>query len=147
MARHEAALPGSGMDTAGQELERSRRKRQYRTTEEKRRIVEATFAPEVSVAIVARRHGVNANQVFHWRKLYEAGMLGSSSGQLQDSCRLRLLPVTVEDEAASAGQQEDKLARASAGAINIEFPGRALVSVEGSPDPAVVRAVLESLRG
>jgi hypothetical protein len=33
------------------------------------------------------------------------------------------------------------------GAIHIEFPGRALVSVEGRADAAVVRAVLECLRG
>jgi transposase len=134
------------METTAQDLERSRRKRQYRTTEEKRRIVEDTLAPDVSVAIVARRHGVNANQVFHWRKLYEAGVLGSSSDQPKDGCGVRLLPVTVEEQPASVEQQE-KLATGSGGTINIEFPGRALVSVEGRPDPAVVRAVLESLRG
>lgn len=135
------------METAAQELARSRRKRRYRTAEEKRRIVEDTLSPDVSVAIVARRHGVNANQVFHWRKLYEAGMLGSSSDQPKDSCGVRLLPVTVEDEPSGVEQQENKVAAASAGTINIEFPDRALVSVEGSPDPAVVRAVIESLRG
>lgn len=135
------------METAAQDQERSRRKRQYRTAEEKRRIVEDTLSPDVSVAIVARRHGVNANQVFHWRKLYEAGMLGSSSDQPKDSCGVRLLPVMVEDEPSGCEQQKNELAAASAGTINIEFPGRALVSVEGSPDPAVVRAVIESLRG
>ena len=30
-----------------------------------------------SVARVARRHGVNANQVFYWRKQYREGRLGS----------------------------------------------------------------------
>jgi transposase len=134
------------METAAQGLEHGRRKRQYRTAEEKRRIVEDTLSPDVSVAIVARRHGVNANQVFHWRKLYEAGMLSPSSDQPKNSCGVRLLPVAVEEQPASVGQQE-MLATASAGTINIEFPGRALVSVEGSPDPAVVRAVIESLRG
>ena len=61
---------GSRMETAAQGVEHGRRKRQYRTAEEKRRIVEATLSPDVSVAVVARRHGVNANQVFQWRKLY-----------------------------------------------------------------------------
>ena len=37
--------------------------------EEKRRIVEEAFRPGVSVADVARRHGLNANQVFNWRKV------------------------------------------------------------------------------
>jgi transposase len=31
--------------------------------------------PGASVAVVARRHDVNANQVFHWRKLYREGRL------------------------------------------------------------------------
>ena len=37
--------------------------------EEKRRIVEEAFRPGVSVADVARRHGLNSNQVFNWRKV------------------------------------------------------------------------------
>ena len=36
--------------------------------DEKRRIVEETFRPGASVADVARRHGLNANLVFNWRK-------------------------------------------------------------------------------
>jgi transposase len=135
------------METSGQELQRSLRKRQYRTAEEKRRIVEDTFSPDVSVAVVARRHGVNANQVFHWRKLYEAGLLAPSPDKSTDS-GVRLLPVTVKDEPASVERQESEPpATASTGTINIEFPGVALVSVEGSADPAVIRAVLEMLRG
>jgi transposase len=39
---------------------------------EKRRIVEETFRPGASVADVARRHGLNSNQVFNWRKLWGA---------------------------------------------------------------------------
>ena len=38
--------------------------------EEKRRIVEEAFLPGTSVADVARRHGLNSNQVFNWRKLW-----------------------------------------------------------------------------
>lgn len=37
--------------------------------EEKRRIVEATLAPDRSVTEVAQAHGVRANQVFKWRRL------------------------------------------------------------------------------
>jgi transposase len=37
--------------------------------EEKRRIVEEAFRPGMSVADVARRHGLNSNQVFNWRKV------------------------------------------------------------------------------
>jgi transposase len=37
----------------------------------KRRIVEETFKPGASVAIVARRYELNANVVFAWRRLYK----------------------------------------------------------------------------
>jgi hypothetical protein len=39
------------------------------TIEEKLRIVEETRAKGASVAMVARRHNLNANQVFAWRRL------------------------------------------------------------------------------
>ncbi len=62
---------------AAEPIARRRRTRTFRTTEEKRLVVEQTLSPGVSVATVARVHGINANQVFHWRKLYEAGQLES----------------------------------------------------------------------
>jgi len=46
----------------------ARRSRRSWSREEKRRIVEETFRPGASVADVARRHGLNANLVFNWRK-------------------------------------------------------------------------------
>jgi transposase-like protein len=63
------------------------KKRQKRSVEEKRRIVEETLAAGASVARVARRHAVNANQVFYWRKKYREGLLGKSPSG-------KLLPVT-----------------------------------------------------
>ena len=39
-------------------------KRRYRSKEERRQIVEETLQPGASVAVIARQHGVNANQVF-----------------------------------------------------------------------------------
>ena len=56
-----------------------RKKLRRRPAEEKRRIVEETLAPGASVAVVARRHDVNANQVFMWRRQYRAGKLGSGT--------------------------------------------------------------------
>jgi transposase len=65
--------------------------------EEKRRIVEQTLSSDLSVAMMARQHGVNANQAFYWRKLYRAGYL-SNNDQAQG---VRLLPVSVNDEEPS----------------------------------------------
>jgi transposase len=45
-----------------------RRSRRSWSRDEKRRIVDEAFRPGASVADVARRHGLNANLVFNWRK-------------------------------------------------------------------------------
>jgi len=46
-----------------------------------------TLLPGASVSRVARRHDVNANQVFYWRKLYREG--SSEVGRMRSLCRLR----------------------------------------------------------
>jgi transposase len=120
-------------------------KRRYWSVEEKRRIVEETLSSSGSVASLAREHGLNANQLFYWRKLYHAGPLELST-YVGSSSDVRLLPVTVADEASQQAQGDAGTAQGRTGTINIEFPGRALVSVEGSVDADIVRAVLESLR-
>ena len=57
------------MDTS-ERIVVKRAPRKRRSVAEKRRIVEETMQAEASVARVAREHGVNANQVFHWRRQY-----------------------------------------------------------------------------
>ncbi|HBW7829675.1 TPA: IS3 family transposase [Klebsiella pneumoniae] len=63
------------MGTVLTEPERRRR----RTPQEKIAIVQETFQPGSSVSLVARRHNVNANQVFKWRKQYQDGSLAAVS--------------------------------------------------------------------
>ena len=53
--------------------------RRRRSVEEKLAIVRETFEPGATVSGVARRHQVNANQVFGWRKLYQDGSLSAVS--------------------------------------------------------------------
>jgi transposase len=119
-------------------------RRRYWTTEEKRRTVEQTLSSKSSVAIVAREHGVNANRVFYWRKLYRAGQLGNEGGTEQ---QVRLLPVSVSDEQPAESEPEEATSPASRVTMNIEIPGHALVSVEGAIDATFIRAVLQELRG
>ena len=113
--------------------------RRRRSAEERRRIVEETLEAGSSVARVARKYGINANQVFMWRRLYRSGLLGNESHD-----GLKLLSVTVSDSEADHSARPS--GAAPAGAIHIELPKGARVSLEGCVDPAVVRAVLESLR-
>ena len=61
----------------------------------KRRIVEETFAPGVSVSIVARRHNANANQVFEWRNKYQQGTLVDKRAAKKASAGHDLIPVGV----------------------------------------------------
>jgi transposase len=54
--------------------------------------VEQTLEPGASVAGVARAHGLNANVVFHWRRLYGEGKLAVEPAQA-----MKLLPVSIAE--------------------------------------------------
>lgn len=60
--------------TGAQISARGVRTRKRRSIQEKLEIVRETLSHE-SVAVVARRHGINANQVFLWRRQYQRGEL------------------------------------------------------------------------
>jgi transposase len=58
-----------------------RERRRRWTTAEKLSMVEETYAPDVTVSLVARRNGVQPNQLFHWRKLAAQGALAATSAE------------------------------------------------------------------
>jgi hypothetical protein len=60
--------------------------------------------------------------------------------------RGELLPVSVAEDENLAKSEPGEVVPASSGAIHIELPGEVRISLEGSVDPAIVRAVLKSLR-
>jgi transposase len=120
------------------ELSSGRRVRRWRSVSEKRQIVQLTLQPGASVAEVARAHGVNANQVFKWRREFERG-------ELTDGCAA-LIPVTVTGLSESASDAERAPQGSCKGAIHIELEDRATISVESGADPSLVRLILESLR-
>lgn len=47
------------------------------SAEEKVAIVQETYAPGMSVSLVARRHGIAPNQLFTWRRLHAGGALSA----------------------------------------------------------------------
>ena len=53
----------------GGEVQLRRRRRRW-SEARKRLIVAESYQPGVSVSVVARRHDVNANLVFNWRRQY-----------------------------------------------------------------------------
>lgn len=99
----------------------------------KRALVEASLKPGASVARIARDHGLNANQLFHWRKLHREGMLGESSPAL--------LPVTVERRAVT----EPSGIGIAMGTLTIDV-GRIRLRIEGRPDAQTLHRVLAELR-
>ena len=74
--------------------------RRRMSKQEKRRTVEETLRPGSSVSIVARQHGINANQLFRWRRLYR-------EGRLEVETESKLLPVRISDvvEGSSTGNR------------------------------------------
>ena len=122
-------------------------KRQRRSIAEKRRIVELVMQPGASIARVAREHGVNANMVHYWRKLYRQGRLGEKR---VDS--VHLLPVSVSESPVAAvvepvsrlASPATPMASSCSGSIYIEFP-KIHLRIESGADAALLRLVLESL--
>jgi transposase len=123
------------LDEASQRIARRRR-----SVEEKRRIVEETLEAGASVARVARRHAVNANQVFHWRKKYREGRLGKSQSS-------KLLPVTLSDLSGSKSGRASSAGWPSAvGSMEIKL-AKGTVRVAGNVDVVVLRTAIECLVG
>ena len=103
--------------------------------------MEELLASESSVTEFARTHGLRANQIFKWRRLYQEGFLNAASGS-----EGVLLPVKIaEPNSPAISKPRDSNGRGS-GIIHIEF-AKARVSIEGNADAAMVRAVLECLAG
>ena len=50
-------------------------RRRRRTPQEKITIIQQTMEPGMTVSHVARLHGINAHQIFKWRRQYEDGSL------------------------------------------------------------------------
>ena len=114
-------------------------KRRRRSVEEKRRIVEETLEAGASVARVARRHAVNANQVFYWRKKYREGRLGKSQSS-------KLLPVTLSDISWNKSGRASGGSSFAVGMMEIKLP-KGQLRVTGSVEAEALRTVLECLLG
>jgi|SRR5208337_83372 len=119
------------------------RKRRY-SPELKLQVVRETLEPGASVSIVARRHDINANLVFTWRKQFrKGGLVGvGDSG---------FIPVKVVDDRAalpglSVPEKANGMAvRPAAGLIEIVMPGGIVVRVDGHVDEKALRRVLTAL--
>lgn len=73
---------------------KARRRRRLWSAEEKQQIVAEAFEPGASVAAVARRHDLNANMVFTWRR--QLGVGAPAAGMMA------LVPARIAEVAQAA---------------------------------------------
>lgn len=118
----------------------TRRGRPNYSPEFKRQIVAAASVPGASVSQVAMAHRLNANMVFRWRRELAAGAAGSKEGPTM------LVPIVLErDQAAAAPIASAAQCKSDDFKVEVTIGG-ACVRISGTPDPAVLRAVFQSLR-
>jgi transposase len=106
----------------------------------KRRIVAETLEPGASVSIVARRHDVNANQVFKWRHEMAAEEPSTEAASIGS---VTMLPVEIVPEPSEARRPE-RVRRS--GTIEITFACGARLCVRGEVSPETLRQVIGLLR-
>jgi transposase len=122
--------------------------RQHHTRAEKRAMVEESLVAGRSVAVVARRHEVNANQIFAWRRMYRAGLLeGERSKRGSQLLPVKIAAAKSAAEEGGVRQRRTKLTRgrSAQGVIEIEFSGGQRVRVHGAVDAATLAQVIEAL--
>ncbi len=117
------------------------RKYQHHPVAFKRELVEASLKPGVSMAALARQHGVNANQLWAWRKLYNEGRLEAATSAVPATeAPTALLAVDVIESRPAMVP-----AAASPGALEIVI-GSARLSVTGRIDPELLKTAITALR-
>ena len=82
--------------------------------------------------------------MFKWRRALRQGELSEPA-----AASTSLLPVVVaapSEAVRSTGEADGEERSAPSGSIHIEFPGRAMISVESGADAILLRSILESLR-
>ena len=132
------------MDTSSKREQAT--KRQFRSLQEKLRIVEEASEPGASVSAVALRNGVNANVVFGWRRLHRAGLLVKQRDVAPALLPVKLtMPTLTPSERATL--PTTKRAKHAAAPIpsylEIVFSGSVSVRLHGEIASATLTHILE----
>src|ERR1700733_9800019 len=134
-------------------------RRRTRSLDERKRIVEEALAPGISVAAVARRHGLNANLIFKWIRGSDGGWRNRRREPAKEKPVVAALPERggsafvpvklLELDAASAPPPSDVAAKPARqtrrGAMEISLPNGAKVSLDAEVDAEALRRVLSAL--
>lgn len=143
---------GAQMDSSTQSDQPAsgRATRRIRTLAEKLQILKETTEPGASVASVARKHGMNANLLFAWRRLHSRGLLEAQRHAPP------LLPVRISSptitptERASDGtrsriRNREPVKDDAPGAVEIILAGEVRVRLFGAASHKVLKQILEWL--
>ncbi|MBA4224892.1 MAG: IS66 family insertion sequence hypothetical protein [Methylobacterium sp.] len=112
------------------------RRRSY-TLEEKQRLVAESYEPGASVSLVARRHDINANLLFTWRRQMRAPASAASPLELIPVEVIGSVPAAARPAAGGAEQR---------GVIEIVLVGGVRVRVDTEVSEAALRRVLSALK-
>lgn len=142
--------PKRGIDEEGSAERATRR---IRTLEEKLAILKEAAEPGVSIAAVARKHGMNANLLFGWRRLHRRGVLESR----RHAKTVPLLPVkittptlTPSDPTSgrvvrSRGSRRAPPDTAMGSCVELLLPDGMRVRLHGQAQRTVLERILEHL--
>ena len=111
-----------------------RRKRRSWALEEKRRIVDESLEKGASIAEVARRHDLNTNQLFTWRRQF--GVELAAPQELAS-----ILPVTITPDATA-----EHSAPGSIGQMEIVLAEGDRIIVWADVETAALSRVVKALR-
>jgi transposase len=128
-----------------------RRRRRSWSDAEKQRIVAETLEPGASVSIVARRHDLNANLLFTWRRQARAGRSAA------DGTAVAFVPALIQAERSASDSRTcaperdaGRLAARSTvvvGQMEIVLAGGTRVIVGNDVDEAALARVVAVLAG
>jgi transposase len=132
----QSAHMSTGMSARPQRIEvitRSERRRRW-SAAEKQAIVAESLEPYVSIAGIARKHGIGTGQLYGWRHQFLADRSGKPAG----FARVELL--------CEPSRNARSVAPLS-GLIEIALPGGPTIRVDAQVDEQALRRVLAVLRG
>ena len=139
----------SGGKVGGSGVSRRRLRRRW-TDAEKRRIVAESEATGVSVSIVARRHNLNANMLFTWRREFRRLELGAGLDPVSFIPAVVSSDDLAQDRSASAsGEPRASIEAGSAsrpsGQIEIVLGGCRRIIVDRNVSAAALARIIDVL--
>jgi transposase len=112
------------------------RRRRTWSADQKQRIIAESFAPDASIAEVARRYGVNANLLFTWRRRKRAADGASAIGE-----PVNIVPVRIVTEAAPAAPATP----GSTGRMKVVLVGGERILVGADVDAGALARIVKAL--